>query len=76
MINSLYLNILKYVGFALAGILIFFKIRNDGKDSVRSEQVAQVIEGVKIRDKIEKKNSTLSGDDHRQWLYDNSTDNK
>jgi hypothetical protein len=52
MINSLYLNILKYVGFALAGILIFLKIRNDGKDSVRNEQVAQIVEGVKIREKV------------------------
>ena len=52
MINSIYLNILKYLGFALAGILIFFKVRNDGKDSVRNEQVAQVIEGVKIRERV------------------------
>lgn len=64
----------KYCLIVGAALLVLFKARQSGKESVRNENIKESLKGVKVRDKVE--NNVISAPDserdrlRKKWQRD------
>lgn len=59
-ISLLQSNIIKYIGLTIGILVILFKTRQSGKDSVKVDILKETVKGVEIRDEIKNNISSAS----------------
>lgn len=59
-------NIIKYVGLAIGILVILFKTRQSGKDSIKVDILKETVKGVEIRDKVKNNISTASSSERKR----------
>ena len=67
-LSGCWLTLLKWGAIVLTVILILFRVRQDGRNAERIDNLERALENARERRKIDIDTRTLSDDDLDQWL--------